>query len=124
MIKEISLPKYVEMLIDEDTDMSKLLEVIKTSTMIDTGHWFLKSRIWLAFTSEELILVAVGRRRYIEKVPFSECGESYYCHATGELVLEPIETLMYKRLKMTPADALKVLKAIGIDISLGKFIHN
>ena len=117
MSNQLTLPKYEEMLISEETDLTDMVAVVKTKTRLDTGRWLWNSRLWLAVTNDKIILAAVGRRRYIETVPFSECGDSYYCHATGELVLEPVETLMHKRLKMTPANALTVLTAIGIDIS-------
>lgn len=117
MINQAKLPKFEEMLISEETDLTAIRLVVRTQTRIDTGRWLRNSPLWLAVTDNKIILAAVGRRRYIESAPFSECAESYYCHATGQLVLEPIETLMYKRLKMTPGSALKVLTAIGIDIS-------
>lgn len=117
MSKIPSFPKYEQMLFAEKTDLTDLVVVIRTKTRIDTGRWLINSPLWLAVTNDKVILGAVGKRRYIETATFKECRESYYCHATGELVLEPIDTLMYKRLKMTPSDALKVLTAIGIDIS-------
>ena len=40
MTNEMTLPVNVEMLVDAETDMSKLVEVIKTGTRIDTGRWF------------------------------------------------------------------------------------
>ncbi len=92
-------------------------DTIRTDTYIDTGRWFRKSPLWLCFYRNECVVMALGRRRYIESVPRESYSDSYYCHTTGELVIEPIETLTHKRFKLTPAKALRALHALGIDIT-------
>ena len=47
--------------------------------------------VWLCVVGDELILLAVARRRYFERVSLADCQASHYGHATGELVIEPSE---------------------------------
>lgn len=68
--------------------------------------------MWLCIVAEELVMLAVGRRRYIERVKISESEATYYNHATGELVIEPGEMLRKNCFLLTPRDALKILKLI------------
>lgn len=80
---------------------------------IDAGLWWRKTRLWVCVTDTELILLSVARRKYIERVSFADCRESRYCHESGELVLAPVETLRFGRIRMSPRDALAVLKQMG-----------
>ncbi len=116
MSKKENIPIHEQELFDEYSEGSEIVLVLRSQTKIDTGRWYRRSSLWLGVSSDVLILAAVGTRRYAQSVPLNECSESYYCHATGELVLEPVDTLTFKRLKMMPANALAVLTATGIDI--------
>jgi len=69
--------------------------------------------LWVCATESHLILLAVSRRKYIEQVALADCQASRYCAESGELILEPVETLRFNRIRMTPSDALDVLRAIG-----------
>ena len=82
---------------------------LRTRTRIDAGRWFRTNPVWLCVTSDEVILLAVGRRRYLERIPISACSASAYNHAGGELVLSPAEGVRFTRLRMKPSEALKVL---------------
>jgi hypothetical protein len=57
-------------------------------------------------------MLSVARRKYIERIPLSQCRESRYCHESGELVFGPIETLQFPRVRMTPRNAVAVLRLI------------
>jgi hypothetical protein len=59
-----------------------------------------------------LVLLAVARRMYVESIPLTACIDSEYFHATGELVLKPVEGVEYGKIALTPAQALKVLAEI------------
>lgn len=85
---------------------------LRTGTRIDVGRWFRSNPVWLCVTASEVILLAVGRRRYAERVPISGCTASAYSHASGELVLSPAEGLRFKHLRMKPTEALKVLACL------------
>ena len=80
--------------------------LLRTRTRIDCGRWWRRTPVWLCITAHELILFAVARRRYSERVPLADCAASHYAHATGELVIDPTETLRIKRLSLTPREAL------------------
>jgi hypothetical protein len=83
--------------------------LLRTRTRIDAGRWWRSNPIWLCITADELILFAIARRRYTERVPLAECQASHYVHSTGELVIDPTETLRIKRLALTPREALNAL---------------
>lgn len=82
---------------------------VRSRTRIDTGRWGRRSSVWVCVAADQLAMLAVGRRRYAEHVAIADCRESHYCHATGELTIEPVEGLRLKRLKMSPRQALQVL---------------
>jgi hypothetical protein len=82
---------------------------LRTRTKIDAGRWWRRTSVWLCVVGEELVLLAVARRRYVERVKLVDCQKSHYSHATGELVIEPTEHLRIKHLSLTPREALDVL---------------
>jgi len=88
--------------------------LLRTRTRIDCGRWWRRTPVWLCITGGELILFAVARRRYAERVPLADCLASHYAHATGELVIDPTESLRIKRLTLTPRDALDALDFLTI----------
>jgi hypothetical protein len=116
-MREAVLDNREQQLIKEFCGSKKIQEVIKTNTIIDAGRWFGGDPLWLCFLQKEIIILALGKRRFIEKFSFRECKNSYYCHTTGELVLEPIEKITFKRFQLTPLNALRALDALGIDIT-------
>lgn len=83
--------------------------LLRTRTRIDAGRWWRSNPIWLCITADELILFAVARRRYTERIPLADCQASHYAHSTGELVIDPTESLRIKRLSLTPREALNAL---------------
>lgn len=86
--------------------------LLRTRTRIDAGRWWRRTPVWLCVSAGELILFAVARRRYSERVPLAACQSSHYAHATGELVIDPAESLRIKRLALTPREALDVLDSL------------
>jgi hypothetical protein len=86
---------------------------LQTKTRIDTGCWWRRTPVWLCVMSETVIVLAVARRRYVQRVPLAACAGSYYCHATGELVLAPVESLEIRQLALSPSEALQALAALG-----------
>lgn len=87
---------------------------LKTKTRIDAGYWWWRTPVWLCVTPAELILLAVARRRYVDRVPVAACSESTYCAATGQLLLAPVEGLEVSRLELSPAESLQVLSALRV----------
>lgn len=101
-----------QVLLNEMTGGAEPGLCIRTGTSVDAGLWWRKVPLWLCVCGDRLILLAVARRRYVQTVKLSECVDSEYCHATGELVIQPAEGLEYNRVAMKPADALKVLSVL------------
>jgi len=104
----------IQQLLTEETGGTKPTLVVCTKTRIDTGRWWWPTPIWLCVMPEELLMLAVSRRRYVARVPLASCAETYYCHATGDLVLAPVEGLLYSGFRVTPKQALLVLSAMGL----------
>ncbi len=87
---------------------------IRSGTLVDTGRWFRRSPLWLCVTDDELLMLAVARRRLFARISLHEARASRYHHATGELVIEPGEELPLQRFKLPVHEALRILN----------FIHN
>jgi hypothetical protein len=83
--------------------------LLRTRTRIDCGCWWRSTPVWLCISGSELILFAVARRRYSERVPRADCQASHYAHATGELVIESATALRMNRIKLTLREALNTL---------------
>lgn len=83
--------------------------LLRTRTRIDAGRWWRRTPVWLCITGHELILFSVARRRYADRAPLADCHASHYAHTTGELVIDPVETLRIRRLSLTPREALNAL---------------
>jgi hypothetical protein len=96
-------------LLNELTGGAEPKLLLRTRTRIDCGRWWRRTPVWLCISGGELILFAVARRRYTERAPLSDCHTSYYAHTTGELVIDPNESLRIKRLCLTPREALNTL---------------
>ncbi len=101
-------------LLNELTGGAEPKLLLRTRTRIDCGRWWRRTPIWLCISGTELILFAVARRRYTERVALAECQASHYSHATGELVIDPSETLRIKRLSLTPREALNAIDFLTI----------
>ena len=100
-------------LLQEATGQAGPLLLLRTDTRIDTGRWWRSSPLWLAVMPGELLVLAVGRRRYLERIPVAGCSGSFYNHATGELVLAPADPLRFRQLRMKPSTALRVLSLLS-----------
>ncbi len=96
-------------LLDELTNGGDPELLLCSRTRIDAGRWWRRNSVWICITKSELILFAVARRRYVERLPLADCRGSHYLAATGELVIDSSDTMRIKQLKLTPREALKAL---------------
>lgn len=87
---------------------------VRSKTLIDTGRWWRRSPMWLCVMADELMMLAVSRRRYVARLPLEGSEGSHYCHTSGELVVEPGEELRVNRFRVSPREALELLKAMGL----------
>ena len=100
-------------LLHEAIGQAEPLLLLCTDTRIDTGRWWRGSPLWLAVMPDEMVVFAVGRRRYLERIPVAGCAASFYNHATGELVIAPAESLRFRQLRMKPSTALRILSLLS-----------
>ena len=96
---------------------ASVFHVRRTDTKVDVGYWLGRRRVWACLLERELLLFALGRRPYVERIPLAQLRESRYNHVTGELVLAPIETAAVKALKVPPLAALEILAHIMRQVS-------
>ncbi len=85
---------------------------LRTGTRVDTGRWTRRTPLWLCVMENELVVLAVGRRRYLQRRPLEDCRRSHYNAARGGLVIAPAEGLRFPCLDMPASDALKALDFI------------
>ena len=86
------------------------LLLLRSDTRVDTGRWLRKSPLWLCVTQTDILLLAASKRRYVQRMPISDCTTSQYCHTSGALLLQPSDAWRFNTIQLPPADALKVLK--------------
>jgi hypothetical protein len=86
---------------------------IQSQVKIDAGRWWRKTPLWLCVVGHDLVLLAVARRRYAEKIAIADCLDSHYNAATGELVIAPAENLRFDRIKVSPRQAIQLLKFLN-----------
>ena len=96
-------------LLDELTDGAEPELLLRSRTRIDAGRWWRCNPVWICITKSELILFAVARRCYVERLTLADCRGSHYLAATGELVIDSTDALRIKHVKLTPREALKAL---------------
>jgi len=101
-----------------ETGVERPRLALRSRTRVDTGGWLMSSRLWLFVTDRHIVLVAaanlhlIAPRQYFEAIELSQCKDSFYSHATGQLVLEPIKDVPFKHIKLSPIDANRVLDLI------------
>ena len=100
-------------LLSEETGGAGPLLCVRSQTRIDAGRWWRRTPVWTCIVGDQLILLAVARRRYLERVAIADCQASHYCHATGELVIEPGGALRFNRLALSPREALAILDVLN-----------
>ncbi len=99
-----------------EREVEHISRVFRTGTPIDVGSWFGRRRVWACVLENELLLVARGRHPHIERVPFDRLQDSLYNHVTGEVVLGPAENVKVTRLRLSPVEAVQLLRCLGVEI--------
>lgn len=117
MSKKVNLtPRELELL-RKNTKGAEPIEVVRSKTPVDTGKWLTHSPLWICIFKDQVVLLSVGRRKYVESIPLTEASLTHYCHTSGELVLAPVRNITHRRLAMSPGDSLRVFDALGINAS-------
>ncbi len=86
---------------------------VRSKARIDAGRWWWRTPVWLCVAADQLVMLAVARRRYIESVPIADCSGTRYDPASGELVVEPGEALQINQFRLGPRDALRILNLLN-----------
>lgn len=90
--------------------------LIRTRTRVDAGRWWRSTPLWLGIDGGDLFLLAVARRKYIERVPLGDCHNSRYCHSSGQLMIAPTENLRINHVALSPGEAIRVLDAMNASV--------
>ncbi len=99
-------------LLQEMAGEAPVYYLVHSESRVDVGHWFSRGALWAATTDTELVLFAVGKRPFFEKVPFAYLRKSMYNHVTGEVILAPAESTRVHGVKVTPEQGYQVLAQI------------
>ena len=120
----ILLEKEQELLRSKlDREINPVL-IMESHSKVDTGGWLGKRNIRAIVTSEELFLIALGKRPLVEHVQLEDCTDSRYNPSSGEIILAPATSLRNRELSLPPLEAMKLLKALGVPESTGKTVLN
>jgi len=109
------LNRLEHQLLLQETGSAEPRLCLRSETRIDTGRWWRGSPVWLCVTDDELVSLAVTRRRHFARIPLADCQASHYNHATGELVIKPGESLPLNNFKLSPSDALRILELLNTE---------
>ena len=89
-----------------------VLAAMPTSSFTDTGSWFGKRRVCLAFTPGALLLFATGPRPLCRRIPLTELRQTQYNTVTGELVFAPAGVPV-RAVALPPLKAARALAQLG-----------
>ena len=106
------LPRPEKELLEKHRGGDGIFLVVKTGTRVDTGGWLRKRRVWVFVFSGEFVLLAGGRKSYVEKIPFGRLGETRYNHVTGELVLAPADGMRVRKVRVSPLEGYQMLAQV------------
>ncbi|MDA0321577.1 MAG: hypothetical protein O2923_02515 [Verrucomicrobia bacterium] len=97
----------------EHLDPDHVVGLIRTRTRVDVGMWFRKGRVWACMQPAELVLLAQGKRPWVQHIAHESLRESRYNHVTGEVALAPGQNLPLSSLRVKPLEGIELLKSIG-----------
>lgn len=103
---------HEQQLLEQAAGASKPRLTLCTGNRIDVGLWWRKRPLWFCILEHEVLLFAVGRRRYSERVSIADCKDFHYNPSSGELVIEPSDLLRFPRLKIPTSEALEAIKLL------------
>ena len=109
--------KEIELLQEETGEEIEPRLSLCSQTKVDTGRWLGSTPLWVAVSSDELFILAAGKRPYFERVSLQDCEETHYNAATGEIIIAPTEGLICNQLAFSSTDAIELLKTLGIEES-------
>ncbi len=99
-------------LLRRDAGGEAVLAAMPTGSAADTGSWFGKRRVCLAFTPTALLLFATGPRPLCRRIPLTELRQTQYNTVTGELVFAPA-SVPVRAVALPPLEAARALAQLG-----------
>lgn len=105
-----------QQLLTAEVGSTKPTLTMKTRGRVDAGKWWQRTPLWVCVVGDDLVILAVARRRFIARVPLAECRQSHYQPATGEFVIEPGEGLGFNRFQVSPREAIRLAEAIKLKV--------
>lgn len=94
---------------------------LRSSARVDAGLWLRRTPLWICVVDDDLVVLAVARRRFVAKIPLSECQTSHYQPASGEFVIEPTEELQFNRFSISPREAIELAEAMNLRTVVQEF---
>jgi hypothetical protein len=79
---------------------------------VDVGEWFRRGHVVGACVDNEWVMLAAGKRPYVERVSTRHLSASTYNPIVGELVLAPALEVRVRQLKLSPLEAGRALRWI------------
>jgi len=86
--------------------------VLLTRSRVDVGQWLSRGRLWLAWTDGALLLFAMGKRPFVERLAAADLAESLYNPVTAELVLLPAAEARQRTVRVAPVEGWNLLERI------------
>ena len=103
-------------LLEETCGVREPLLLIRSLARVVSGRWWRSWPLWIGVVGCVLFLLAVARRKYVERVPLRDCHNSRYCQSSGQLMIAPTETLRINHVALSPGEAIRVLDAMNAPV--------
>ena len=108
----LSLGKRRLALLRQAAGDEAVVMAVRTGSSADTGSWFGRRRLCLAFTRTAMLAFATGPRPLCRRIPLEDLRRTHYNVVTGELTFAPAE-LPVPRVALPPVEAARALAQIG-----------
>jgi hypothetical protein len=87
--------------------------LMRTDSRVDVGQWcnpwWGGARVWIAVVGAEVVMIAEGKRPFVERIPIADLPESHYNPVTGELVLAKVVVEWVRKIRLPPVEGRQVL---------------
>ncbi|NLL84603.1 MAG: hypothetical protein GX230_10255 [Lentisphaerae bacterium] len=107
-------------------DPTTVVAAMVSRSLIDTGSWFGKRRLCLAFTPTAALFFACGPRPICQLVPLAKLADTQYNAVTGELVFKTTTHAPLPAVALPPLAAARALAQIAAAAtdSASKILNN
>jgi hypothetical protein len=106
------LSRAEQQLLDEVAAGRPVAVLVRTGTTVDVGEWFRRGRVLGVCAGGEWVMLAPGKRPYVERVATPLLAASVYNPLVGKLVLAPAPGVQLRQLRLSPLEAGRALRWI------------